>query len=116
MSPQKVTTLFLDIGGVFLTNGWDHNSRAQAAAAFGFPYAEMSRLHDLTFGTYEEGKITLDETAVTLDLLDDPVRPYAGVGFIDRGDVDRDVRPQHLPLGGIGGQRVHHGQRVGRDG
>ncbi len=61
MSPQKVTTLFLDIGGVFLTNGWDHNSRAQAAAHFGFPYAEMSRLHDLTFGTYEEGKITLDE-------------------------------------------------------
>jgi putative hydrolase of the HAD superfamily len=61
MSPQKVTTLFLDIGGVFLTNGWDHNSRAQAAVKFGFPYAEMSRRHDLTFGTYEEGKITLEE-------------------------------------------------------
>ena len=60
MSP-KITTLFLDIGGVFLTNGWDHDSRAKAAAAFGFPYAEMSRRHDLTFGTYEEGQITLDE-------------------------------------------------------
>jgi len=61
MNAQKVTTLFLDIGGVFLTNGWDHNSRELAAAEFGFPYAEMSRRHDLTFGTYEEGKITLEE-------------------------------------------------------
>lgn len=60
MSP-KITTLFLDIGGVFLTNGWDHDMRAKAAAAFGFPYAEMGRRHDLTFGTYEEGKITLEE-------------------------------------------------------
>ncbi len=61
MNAQNITTLFLDIGGVFLTNGWDHDSRAQAAAEFGFPYAEMSRRHDLTFGTYEEGKITLEE-------------------------------------------------------
>jgi putative hydrolase of the HAD superfamily len=60
MSP-KVTTLFLDIGGVFLTNGWDHTARARAAAAFGFAEAEMNERHDMTFSTYEEGKITLEE-------------------------------------------------------
>ena len=61
MDPLTVKALFLDIGGVFLTNGWDHNSRARGAERFSFPYAEMSRRHDLTFGTYEEGKITLEE-------------------------------------------------------
>jgi len=61
MSPMTVKALFLDIGGVLLTNGWDQNSRALAAVEFGLPYAEMSRRHDLTFGTYEEGRITLEE-------------------------------------------------------
>ena len=27
MSDPSITTLFLDIGGVLLTNGWDHNKR-----------------------------------------------------------------------------------------
>lgn len=61
MKTPKVTTLFLDIGGVLLTNGWDHIARAAAAEKFGFPVEEMNRRHDQTFGTYEEGKITLEE-------------------------------------------------------
>jgi putative hydrolase of the HAD superfamily len=36
-----ITALFPDIGGVLLTNGWDR--------------------HCLTFDTYEEAKLTLDE-------------------------------------------------------
>ena len=61
MNGTGITTLFLDIGGVLLTNGWDRESRAAAAETFGFPIEEMNRRHDLTFGTYEEGKISLDE-------------------------------------------------------
>ncbi len=61
MKKQKVTTLFLDIGGVLLTNGWDHGSRVAAAEKFGLPVEEMDRRHAQTFGTYEEGKITLEE-------------------------------------------------------
>jgi FMN phosphatase YigB (HAD superfamily) len=29
-----ITTLFLDIGGVLLTNGWDHHARKRAATNF----------------------------------------------------------------------------------
>ena len=58
---SQVTTLFLDIGGVLLTNGWDHNSRARAAKTFGLDYNEMSERHHLTFDTYEEGKLSLDD-------------------------------------------------------
>ena len=58
---SKITALFLDIGGVLLTNGWDHNMRARAADKFGLDYAEMNERHHLTFDTYEEGKLGLDE-------------------------------------------------------
>jgi putative hydrolase of the HAD superfamily len=59
--PTQITTLFLDIGGVLLTNGWDHNTRMRAAEKFGLDYEEMNERHHLTFDTYEEGKLSLDE-------------------------------------------------------
>ena len=55
------TTLFLDIGGVLLTNAWDRKTRKRAAEKFGLDYEEMEERHHLTFDTYEEGKLTLDE-------------------------------------------------------
>jgi putative hydrolase of the HAD superfamily len=54
-----ITTLFLDIGGVLLTNGWDHNMRQKAAKTFELNYDEMNERHHLTFDTYEEGKLSL---------------------------------------------------------
>ena len=60
-STSPITTLFLDIGGVLLTNGWDHNIRKVAADNFGLDYDEMNERHHLTFDVYEEGKLTLDE-------------------------------------------------------
>jgi putative hydrolase of the HAD superfamily len=59
--PRRITTLFLDIGGVLLTNGWDRDARRRAADLFELDYAEMNERHHLTFDTYEEGKLTLDE-------------------------------------------------------
>jgi putative hydrolase of the HAD superfamily len=56
-----ITTLFLDIGGVLLTNGWDHDARKRAATTFKLELAEMEDRHHLTFDTYEEGKLTLEE-------------------------------------------------------
>lgn len=61
MTIKPVTTLFLDIGGVLLTNGWDHVARKQAAQEFYLDYADMEERHHLTYDTYEEGKLSLDE-------------------------------------------------------
>ena len=58
---KKITTLFLDIGGVLLSNGWAHESRYLAAAKFNIDIPEMEGRHKLTFNTYELGKLTLDE-------------------------------------------------------
>lgn len=56
-----VTTLFLDIGGVMLSNGWGHESRQLAAEEFNLNLSELEDRHHLTFVTYEEGKLTLKE-------------------------------------------------------
>jgi putative hydrolase of the HAD superfamily len=56
-----ITTLFLDIGGVLLSNGWDHHARQKAATNFKLEWPEMEDRHHLNFGTYEEGKLTLEE-------------------------------------------------------
>jgi len=56
-----VTALFLDIGGVMLTNGWDRKAREAAAKNFGLDLAEMNDRHRMTFDTYESGKSSLDD-------------------------------------------------------
>jgi putative hydrolase of the HAD superfamily len=55
-----VTTVFLDIGGVLLSDGWDRHARRRAATAFKLEAAEMEERHHMTFETFEEGKLTLD--------------------------------------------------------
>jgi putative hydrolase of the HAD superfamily len=59
-SSPPITALFLDIGGVLLTNGWDHTTRARASEQFGLDPEEMNERHHLTYDTYEAGKLSLD--------------------------------------------------------
>ena len=59
MNSSGITTLFLDIGGVLLTNGWDTALRRQTAEHFQVDYTEMDHRHRVTYDTYEEGKMSL---------------------------------------------------------
>lgn len=56
-----ITTLFLDIGGVLLSNGWGHESRQLAAETFHLNSIEMEDRHRINMATHEEGKLTLSE-------------------------------------------------------
>lgn len=56
----SLKVLFLDIGGVLLTNGWGHESRQEAAAHFEFDYTQMNTLHEMVFDIYEQGSVSLD--------------------------------------------------------
>jgi hypothetical protein len=56
-----ITTLFIDVGGVLLTNGWDHLARKRAARHFKLDWAEMDQRHRLVFETHEEGKLSFEE-------------------------------------------------------
>ena len=53
--------MFVDIGGVLLTNGWDHRARKRAATHFKLDWAEMQERHELNFETHEEDKTTFKE-------------------------------------------------------
>lgn len=57
----RIEGLFIDLGGVMLTNGWDSDTRRAAAEKFGLDLAEMDSRHRMTFDTYEIGKLSLAE-------------------------------------------------------
>ena len=56
-----IETLFVDIGGVLLTNGWDHHARRCAVKHFQLDWAEMEQRHGLNFETHEKDKVTFKE-------------------------------------------------------
>lgn len=56
-----VTTLFVDIGGVLLTDGWSHEFRKLAASEFNLDQEDMENRHSMVFETFELGKLTIDE-------------------------------------------------------
>lgn len=73
--------LFLDIGGVLLTNGWGHESRQEAAAHFGFDYTEMNALHEMAFDIYEHGSVSLDYYLDTILFYER--RPFSREAFVN---------------------------------
>lgn len=55
-----IKTIFFDVGGVLLTNGWDRHSRARAAEKFGIDAEEHSKLHYEVADSFETGGLSLD--------------------------------------------------------
>lgn len=57
----EIKALFWDVGGVLLSNAWDHTQREAALEKFGLNRQEFSERHELVVSSFERGKITLDE-------------------------------------------------------
>jgi len=60
---KTVKTLFLDIGGVLLTDGWNRDARAKGLLHFKLQKdaAEIDERHQMNFDAYEMDKTTIDE-------------------------------------------------------
>jgi HAD superfamily hydrolase (TIGR01509 family) len=58
--PKKISTLFCDIGGVLLTNGWDTESRKKVFAEFNLDYEEVAQRHK-TAGDIDAEEISFDQ-------------------------------------------------------
>ncbi len=58
---KAVACLFIDIGGVLLTDGWDLEARKRSANKFRLNWAELEERHHLVFETYENGILTLEQ-------------------------------------------------------
>jgi putative hydrolase of the HAD superfamily len=58
---SAIHAIFWDVGGVLLTNAWDHTERAAALAHFQLDEQEFHGRHEMVVSSFERGKITLDE-------------------------------------------------------
>jgi putative hydrolase of the HAD superfamily len=61
LSVPEISTIFFDIGGVILTNGWDRDARREAAQAFRLDWEDFQDRHDLSFPAFDAGQITLNQ-------------------------------------------------------
>ena len=58
---STITTIFFDIGGVLLTDGWGHDSRRAAAEHFGLDWEEYSDRHEKVAHAIETNRLTMDQ-------------------------------------------------------
>ena len=56
-----ITTIFFDLGGVCLSNGWDHEQRQVIAHDFGFDYEPFDSRHRQVVDSLERGHLSLQE-------------------------------------------------------
>jgi putative hydrolase of the HAD superfamily len=56
-----VSTILWDIGGVLLSNGWDHQQRDAVLARFGLDSGEFERRHAAVDQAWERDEIGVDE-------------------------------------------------------
>jgi putative hydrolase of the HAD superfamily len=55
----KITVLFWDVGGVLLSNAWDHEQRRRTLKEFNLDEVEFESRHEMLVSSFERGKITL---------------------------------------------------------
>jgi putative hydrolase of the HAD superfamily len=58
---MAIRALFWDIGGVLLTNAWDHEERDLAIQKFQLDKSDFETRHKTVLVPFEEGRLTLDE-------------------------------------------------------
>jgi len=58
---SAIRAIFWDVGGVLLTNAWDHTQRSAALEHFHLDEEEFHDRHEMVVSSFERGKITLDE-------------------------------------------------------
>ena len=103
-----ITTLFVDVGGVLLTNGWDHLARKRAAKHFKLNWAEMDERHRLVFETHEEGKLSFEEYLGWVVFFKE--RPFTRTQF--RDFMFAQSKPYPKMLGLVAQLKAQHGLKV----
>jgi putative hydrolase of the HAD superfamily len=56
-----IHTIFWDVGGVLLSNAWDHTERSTALQHFRLDEEEFHSRHEMVVSPFERGEISLDE-------------------------------------------------------
>lgn len=103
-----ITCLFLDIGGVLLTDGWDHHARQRAVTHFQLDWIEMEERHSLLFATYEEGNLTLEDYLARVIFYQE--RAFTRTQFRDFMFAQSRPYPEMIDM--ITRLKVRHGLKI----
>lgn len=77
--PPTIKTLFIDVGGVLLSNAWGHVARQRAARHFGLDFEQLNRRHHQMANLYEEGRLSLSDYLEGAIFYED--RPFTRTDF-----------------------------------
>lgn len=92
----EITTLFWDVGGVVLTNAWDHAERARAVTEFELDSADFEARHEKFVVPFETRQITLAEY-LNHTVFHKP-RPFSPSEFIECMYAQSKACPDALQL------------------
>ncbi|HEY0757796.1 MAG TPA: HAD family phosphatase [Acidisarcina sp.] len=93
---SAISTVLWDVGGVLLTNGWDHVGRAAVVAHFGLDRGEFERRHAIVNDPWERGVISAAEY-MSEAVFHQP-RSFTPAEFLEQMKAESQV----LPDGGLG--------------
>jgi putative hydrolase of the HAD superfamily len=93
---SDISTILFDVGGVLLTNGWDHTERDGVLARFGVDRAQFEERHPEANDLWEKGLITIDEY-LARTIFGQP-RSFTPAEFVAAMKVESRLLP-HTALG-----------------
>jgi FMN phosphatase YigB (HAD superfamily) len=105
---SAITCLFVDIGGVLLTNGWDHHLRKQAATDFKLDWDELESRHHLNVDVYETDKLTLKDYLARVVFHEK--RPFTPTQFRDFMFAHSQPYPEMIEL--ITRLKIRYGLKI----
>jgi putative hydrolase of the HAD superfamily len=78
---SAIHAIFWDVGGVLLSNAWDHTERMAALEHFRLDEEEFRSRHEMEVSSFERGEISLDEYLQSTVFYRD--RPFTPEEFRD---------------------------------
>ena len=93
---KEITHIFFDLGGVCLTNAWDHISREAAAELFRYDFQASEERHKIIVGKFEIGEASIK------DYLNEAIffreRDFSEEQFIEFMESQSKAHPRSLEI------------------
>ena len=88
----EISTILWDVGGVLLTNGWDHIERAAVLQHFGLDFDLIEPRHQFANDSWEKG-LTTGEQYLQHRIFFEP-RPFTPADFLQQMKQRSVLLPQ----------------------
>ena len=78
----EISTVLFDVGGVLLTNGWDHVERAAVLKHFAVDIASVEPRHEVANDPWEKGLMTVEQYLLQTVFFEP--RPFTPAAFLQQ--------------------------------